>query len=313
MFDAKPDSMPLAFGKLHLSVLLAGFTGVFGKLISLNEGLLVWYRLLITALLFGALLALGRRLPRVSLRDALRIGGVGVLLGLHWVFFYGSIKASNVSVGVVSFSTVGFFTALMEPLFDRRRISLREMAFSLLTVAGVALIFHFDTRYRAGIAMGLVGAILAALFTIVNKRVGRDRHASTMLWYEMIGGFLGLSCLLPFYLPALSIPFALPDGRDFAFLLMLSLFCTIGLYILQIQALQSISAFTVNLTYNLEPVYSILLAMLIFNEARQLNAAFYGGLGLIILSVALQTLSIMRRNRAALRLPGAARGPRAVS
>ena len=106
MFDAKPDSMPLAFGKLHLSVLLAGFTGVFGKLISLNEGLLVWYRLLITALLFGALLALGRRLPRVSLRDALRIGGVGVLLGLHWVFFYGSIKASNVSVGVVSFSTV---------------------------------------------------------------------------------------------------------------------------------------------------------------------------------------------------------------
>lgn len=306
MFDDKPDSMPLAFGKLHLSILLAGFTGVFGKLISLNEGLLVWYRLLLTSLLFGALLALGRRVPRVSGRDLIRIGGVGVLLALHWVFFYGSIKASNVSVGVVSFSTVGFFTALLEPIIDRRRVSPREMAYSLLTVAGVALIFHFDTRFRTGIAMGLVGAALAALFTIVNKRLGRGRHASTMLWYEMIGGFVGLSCLLPFYLRALSVPFALPDGRDLVCLLTLSLFCTIGLYILQIQALQSISAFTVNLAYNLEPVYSILLAMAIFGEARHLGAAFYGGLGLITLSVALQTLGVVRRNRAALCRPGAA-------
>ncbi|MCH5277344.1 MAG: DMT family transporter [Desulfovibrionaceae bacterium] len=306
MFDSTSDSLPLAFGKLHLSVLLAGFTGIFGKLISLNEGLLVWYRLLITTLVFGIMLGLGGRMPKLSFRDALRMGGVGALLALHWVFFYGSIKASNVSVGVVSFSTVGFFTAVLEPLADGRRISPREIAFSLLTVAGVGLIFHFDTRYRAGISLGIVGAVLAALFTIANKRVARGHQAPAVLWYELIGGFLGLSCFLPFYLPALSVSFSLPEGRDFLCLFMLSLFCTIGLYILQIQALQSISAFTVNLTYNLEPVYSIVLAMLFFGEARQLNAAFYAGLGLIVLSVALQTLSAMRRNRAALRLPGAA-------
>lgn len=300
-------SMRSAFLKLHASVLLAGFTGVFGKLITLNEGLLVWYRLLFTSVLFVLLLRLGRRLHAVPLREMAKIGGVGALLALHWVFFYGSIKASNVSVGVVCFSTVGFFTALLEPLFYRRRVSVRELLFSLLTVAGVALIFHFDTRYRTGIVMGAIGAALAALFTIVNKLVGRRHPASTMLVYEMIGGFIGLSCLLPFYLPALSVPFALPDGRDLIFLLMLSLFCTIGLYILQIQALQTISAFTVNLTYNLEPVYSIVLAMFIFNEAQQLNAAFYGGLGLIILSVALQSWAIVRESRAALRRPGAAR------
>ena len=306
MFDATSDSLPLAFGKLHLSVLLAGFTGVFGKLISLNEGLLVWYRLLITTLVFGVMLGLSGRMPKISFRDALRMGGVGALLALHWVFFYGSIKASNVSVGVVCVSTVGFFTAVMEPLVDRRRVSLLEIAFSLLTVAGVGLIFHFDTRYRAGIALGIVSAVLGALFTIINKRVARSRQAPTVLWHELVGGFLGLSCFLPFYLPALSVPFALPDGPDFLYLLMLSLFCTIGLYILQIQALQRISAFTVNLAYNLEPVYSIVLAMLFLGEARQLNAAFYAGLGLIVLSVALQTLSAMRRNRAAMHLPGAA-------
>lgn len=304
MPDEKTDSMRAAFIKLHLSVLLAGFTGVFGKLISLNEGLLVWYRLLITSVLFVIILGVGRRLRAVPCRELLKIGRAGFLLGLHWVFFYGSIKASNVSVGVVCFSTVGFFTALLEPLFERCRVSGRELLFSLLTVAGVALIFHFDTRYRAGIVMGAIGAALAALFTIANKRVGRSHPASIVLVYEMIGGFVSLSCMLPLYLHFVSVPFALPGGRDILYLLMLSLFCTIGLYILQIQALRRISAFTVNLTYNLEPVYSILLAMVIFHEAQEWNAAFYGGLGLIIASVALQTWSIMRENKAALTRPG---------
>ena len=142
-----------AFFKLHLSVLLAGFTGVFGKLITLNEGLLVWYRLLLTSLMLFVFLRFSGRQQKTALRDAGAAGGTGLLLALHWVCFYGSIKASNVSVGVVCFSTVGFFTALFEPLFNRRRISAREMLFSLITIAGVGLIFHFDARYRLGIAV----------------------------------------------------------------------------------------------------------------------------------------------------------------
>ena len=135
-----------AFLKLHLSVVLAGFTGVFGKLITLNEGLLVWYRLLLTSLMLFVFLRFSGGPEKSAPRHALAAGATGLLLALHWVCFYGSIKASNVSVGVVCFSTVGFFTALFEPLLCRRRVSAREMLFSLITIAGVGLIFHFDVR-----------------------------------------------------------------------------------------------------------------------------------------------------------------------
>ena len=135
-------------------------------------------------------------------------------------------------------------------------------------------------------------AYLAALFTITNKKVAAGHDASTMLLYEMSGGFVGLSCLLPFYLRYFPVETIFPDVSDLIYLILLASVCTIGLYLLQIQVLKVVSAFTVNLTYNLEPVYSIILAMLFFHEARELNGAFYIGLGLIVLSVLLQTFAV---------------------
>ena len=284
--------MKEAFIKLHVSIILAGATGIFGKLITLNEGLLVWYRMMFATLLFSIILYFKKELHKIAFGDTLKIGGVGLLLGFHWVFFYGSIKASNVSIGVVCFSLTGFFTAFLEPLIYRRRISIREILFSLLTLFGIILIFHFDTRYRLGICLGAISSALAALFTITNKKIGSNHATSTLLLYEMAGGFIGLSCLLPLYLSYFPVPTILPDLSDFINLLLLASICTIGLYILQIQVLKTISAFTVNLSYNLEPVYSILLAMLLFNEAKELNISFYIGLSIIILSVILQTGSV---------------------
>ena len=278
-----------AFIKLHISILLAGFTGLFGKLISLNEGLLVWYRMMFAALLLFIILAVSKKLVAISWQEQLKIAGTGFLLGLHWVFFYGSIKIANVSVGVVCFSLVGFFTALLEPLIIRRRFRMKELLFSLITVAGIILIFQFDMRYRTGIIIGIISSALAALFTITNKKVGVRHPSRMMLLYEMAGGFIGLSILLPFYLYFFPVSTILPDRTDFLYLLLLALVCTIGLYLLQIQVLKTISAFTVNLSYNLEPVYSIILAMLFFGEAKELNTAFYIGLGLICISVLLQT------------------------
>ena len=275
-------NMKEAFFKLHLSVLLAGATGIFGRLISLNEGLLVWYRMLLAGLLFALLSAVRRRFPRIGWKEIFKIGGIGILLGLHWVFFYGSIKASNISIGVVCFSLVSFFTAFLEPWINRHRISVKEVLFSLLTLLGIALIFHLDTRYRQGILLGITSSVLAALFTITNKKVAAGHDASTMLLYEMSGGFVGLSCLLPFYLRYFPVETIFPDVSDLIYLILLASVCTIGLYLLQIQVLKVVSAFTVNLTYNLEPVYSIILAMLFFHEARELNGAFYIGLGLIV-------------------------------
>lgn len=289
-----PRPMRQAFIKLHISIILAGFTGVFGKLISLNEALLVWNRMLFTFVVFFLILLLSNRLKKVSFRDMLKIGGTGFLLGLHWIFFYGSIKASNVSIGVVCFSLTGLFTAILEPLIGHRQISVKEILFSLVAVGGIAMIFHFDTRYRTGILFGGISAFLAAIFTITNKKVGSRYDASTMLLYEMLGGFLCITCILPFYLHYFSVSRFIPSQIDIIYLFILSFFCTIGLYLLQIQVLKNISAFTVNLSYNLEPVYSIILAMIMFNEAKELNFSFYIGLCLIVLSVLLQMYSVLR-------------------
>lgn len=201
------------------------------------------------------------------------------------------------SIGVVCFSLVGFFTAFLEPLINCHRVSFKEVVFSLLTLFGVVLIFHFDTRYRLGIGLGIISSALAALFTITNKKIGNNYSTSTMLMYEMVGGFIGLSCILPFYLRYFPVSTIVPGLLDFTYLLLLASVCTIGLYLLQIQVQKKISAFTVNLSYNLEPIYSIILAMLLFSEAKELNAAFYIGLGVIILSVILQTLSVIRSNK----------------
>lgn len=278
-----------AFIQLHLSVFLAGFTGLFGKLITLNEVDIVWYRMFFTSLI----LLVFTGLPRVGWKKFLQIAGCGALLGLHWMLFYCSIKASNVSIGVVCFALVGFFTAIFEPMIFRRRVSWAELLLSLITVAGLLCIFSFDARYRYGISIGVVSSAACALYAICNKKVSVGVRSRTMLMYQMSGGIFGVSIIIPFFLmvfPAGQDVIVIPAGSNLWWMLCHALFCTIGMYLLQIQALKQLSAFTVNLTYNLEPCYTILLAFLFFGEVRELNLSFYAGIALVILSVVLQTL-----------------------
>ena len=278
-----------AFIQLHLSVFLAGFTGLFGKLITLNEVDIVWYRMFFTSLI----LLVFTGLPRVGWKKFLQIAGCGALLGLHWMLFYCSIKASNVSIGVVCFALVGFFTAIFEPMIFRRRVSWAELLLSLITVAGLLCIFSFDARYRYGISIGVVSSAACALYAICNKKVSVGVRSRTMLMYQMSGGIFGVSIIIPFYLmvfPAGQDVIVIPAGSNLWWMLCHARFCTIGMYLLQIQALKQLSAFTVNLTYNLEPCYTILLAFLFFGEVRELNLSFYAGIALVILSVVLQTL-----------------------
>ena len=277
-----------AFWQLHISVMLAGFTGLFGKLITLNEVDIVWYRMLFTSLI----LMVFTGLPRVGWKKFLQIAGCGSLLGLHWMLFYSSIKASNVSIGVVCFALVGFFTAIFEPIVFHRKVSWAELLLSLITVAGLLCIFSFDARYRYGIAIGVVSSAVCALYAIFNKKVSVGVRSRTMLMYQMSGGIVGASLIIPLYLmvfPSQQPVVVIPEGSNLWWMLCHALFCTIGMYLLQIQALKQLSAFTVNLTYNLEPCYTILLAFLFFGEARELNLSFYVGISLVILSVLLQT------------------------
>jgi drug/metabolite transporter (DMT)-like permease len=262
----------------------------------------VWWRMAAAALIMWVYLRFSKTqgiasLQRYKFRDILQMGGVGMLLCLHWVFFYASIKASNVSIGVVCFSLVGFFTALFEPIINKHRFSGREFLFSLLTILGIYLIFQFDARYRLGIALGVVSSALYALFAIANQRVGKHYEAKNMLLWEMVGGLIGLTCLTPIYNHFTPVGRLYPVGMDYPYLAFMVVVCTIGLCLLQIIVLQKIPAFTVNLTYNLEPVYSIILSMFIFSEYKELNFSFCIGIALIIISVILQTLSEVKKHK----------------
>jgi len=274
--------------QLHLSVFLAGFTGILGKLITLNEGLLVWYRLIFTVITLYIIFRWKGMLTKLTFKQIVPIGLTGIVVALHWLFFYGSIKYSNVSIGVVCFSLTSLFTAVLDPLINRYRLDKIELLLSAITLFGILLIFHFDSQYRTGIILGIFSALFAALFTIFNKRLIQKYDTPSITFYELATGLLMLSLVLPFYLHVFPQPFHLPSTTDLIYLLALSWFCTVWMYMLSMNALTKISPFTVNLTFNLEPVYSIILAFVIFHENTELNLAFYGGLGCILLSVVLQ-------------------------
>jgi drug/metabolite transporter (DMT)-like permease len=290
--------MRKTFLLLHLAVLLAGFTGIFGKLIALNEMLLVWYRVLLTTIFMSAFFLVSKKFIQYKKTNVLTLLASGMLPGLHWIFFYGSIKYSNVSIGVVCFCLTGFFTALLSPLINNKKLSIVEFLLSALMLAGIGLIFHFDTSYRFGILLGIVSASFAALFTIANERLVKKYDSKMIIYYQMIGATIGIGLLLAVWLPFFPLQKLFPDAGDMVYLLMLSLFCTIGMYLIIIEVLKKISAFTVNLSFNLEPVYSIILAMIIFHENKVLTISFYAGVFLIMLSVVLQMVFVRRQLRA---------------
>lgn len=289
--------MRKAFFQLHTAVFLAGFTGILGRLITLNEALLVWYRLLITAVSLWVLFFFQKKLQRISRAGLLRITGVGAVVALHWVTFYGSIKYSNVSVALVCFSAIGFFTAVLEPLITRNRFNKVELLLGLLVMAGIYLIFRFDPQFKTGIILGIISALLASLFPIFNRLLVQEFTPETVTLYQLSGGFLCLTILLPVYLYYFPTTHLTPSLTDTGWLLVLSWFCTVLAFNLSMNALKKISAFTVNLTYNLEPLYGIALAFLIYREDKLLSGSFYIGLMLIVLSVFLHTWIVWKNSR----------------
>ena len=291
--------MKHSYLRLHVSILLAGATGLFGKFISISELPLVFYRVVFSAMFLALVMGLGHRLHRLPGRQLAAILGCGVLLSVHWGCYYGSIKLANVSIGAICFALVGFFTALVEPLVNHHKPSWRELMLSLITVAGVMLIFGFDTRYRVGIAVGCLSSLLYSFYSVLSKKVQAvtGRASSTMLFYELVGGGVVLAVALFIFSQCRPEADVIPSAHDFWALLIFAAVFTIAPFLLQLQALRSISAFTVSLSYNLEPIYTILLAMLIFGESRELSGAFWIGVSLILISVLIQTLLAIKAKR----------------
>lgn len=289
--------MKQALVKLHIAVFLAGFTGILGALIVLNEGLLVWYRIMITVVTLLVWLGWKKKITKISPASVWKLLGIGTIIALHWVCFYGSIKMANVSIGLICFASVGLFTALLEPLIMRKKFSWTELGLGMISLLGIYLIFHFDTRYRAGILTGIAAALLAALFSVLNKKHVKIAAPQTMMLYELSGGLLLLTLLMPLYLHFFPTDYIFPSLADWGWLLVLSWLCTVLAMDLMLQSLQKVSAFTQNLSFNLEPVYGILLAFILFKENEHLDNSFYAGFALIGLSVVLQMLRVTHKKQ----------------
>lgn len=273
---------------MHLAVLLYGLTGILGREISLQGMPLVWYRMGFTAIslcLFPAVFRHIRQMPRSLI---LQFAGIGVLMAIHWVTFFESIKLSNVTVGLSALSTTAFFTSLIEPVVFRKQISWIEVILGLLVIAGLFMIFQFGgTEMYAGILVGLFSALIVASASVWNKSVvARSSNVYSMVLLEFGAGLLFLTILMPVYWQSSYATGSLiPDWYDLFLLMVLALLCTTLAYSLNMRALKKLTAFASNLLINLEPIYAIVLAAIFYQEYKELHPGFYGGTCLIILAV----------------------------
>ena len=289
--------MKKAFFQLHAAIFLAGFTGVLGRLITLNEALLVWYRMMFAAATLFVIYFFSKKIVRLSLQSASHLFGIGGIIALHWVFFYGSIKYANVSVSLICFSAIGFFSAVLDPILSKRKFVGVELLLGLMVVLGISLMFHFDPQFRIGIIFGMISSLLAAVFPILNKKMMQLYDPGTITLYEMTGGFTILTLILPVYLYFSPVASMIPGVSDLGWLLILSLFCTVLAFNLSVRSLSKISPFTVNLSFNLEPVYGIALAFLIYKEYKEVGISFYIGIAIIFLTVVLQTVRVFLQSK----------------
>jgi drug/metabolite transporter (DMT)-like permease len=286
--------MRKAFLQLHTAVFLAGFTGVLGRLITLNEVVLVWYRMMITSIVLWIIFLFRKKETTPTRKQIIQAASIGLLLALHWTSFYAGIKISNVSTALVCLSSMGFFTAILEPVLLKKPFDLIEILLGLLVIAGISIVFHFDPQYKAGIIISLISAFLASVFPILNRQLIQNMEPETATRWQLSGGFLFICLLMPVYLHFVPQTRLIPSLSDWLWLLVLAIVCTVIGYGLFMKALRKISAFTVNLTYNLEPIYGIGMAFLIYREDKSVSPGFYYGFTLILAAVILQTIRLRK-------------------
>ncbi len=281
-----PDTRK-ALLQIHFCVLLWGVTAILGKLITLPALPLVWWRMLLVVAMLALLPRVWRGLSALTPRLALGYCGVGVLVALHWLTFYGAVKLANASVAATCIALAPVFTAIVEPWIARRPFQLRELAFGIAVLPGVALVVGgVPEGMRLGVVVGALSALLVALFGSFNKRLVSHADPFTVTALELGAGTVALTLLaplLPFLLPALASDlWVVPSLHDGMLLVALSGLCTLLPFVLALVALRHLSAYTVQLVTNLEPVYAIVLAMLFLGEQRELTPLFYLGVAIIL-------------------------------
>lgn len=281
---------------LHLLVFIAGFTAILGELITITAIPLVWYRMVIAFVLMFTYIKLAKVRLRISAKSILRLSLAGILVALHWITFFGSIDEANISIALTMFSTGAFFASFIEPLIYKRRVIWYEILFGLIIIGGVFVITQSEFRYINGIILGICSAFLSSLFAVLNGSFLKQHTATVISFYEFLSGVAFISIFLLFSNKGFSKDFFSVSSLDLFYLFILASICTAYAFIASVYVMKQISPYTVVLTYNLEPVYGIILALILFPDKEKMSPNFYYGASIILSVVLLNGILKNRRN-----------------
>ena len=272
---------------LHFIVFIWGFSAIIGLMISLPSVEVVFFRTAISALgLLILLLILKRNLQVQNVRVLLIYLGVGMLIAAHWITFFLSARMSNISVCLAGFATCALWTSFIEPLAYRTKMKSFEVGLSLIAFLGIGIIFGFDRSQTEAMLVSMLSALIAAIFSVINAKIIKDKDPVQLSFYEMLGACLSILIFVPFYESRTNTQFQFfPSTEDWLLLSILAIVCTVYAWTVSIEIMKRLSAFSVNLIVNLEPIYGIALALLIFGESEYMNSWFYLGMLLVLASV----------------------------
>ena len=280
--------------KLHFIVFIWGFTSILGALISLDALALVWYRMVFALIMMYGYIFLKKIPLKIPSKKFIGFLIAGFIIAIHWFTFFRAIKVSNISVTLACLSSGAFFVSLLQPLVTKKRLVWYEVVFGLVVIAGLYIIFKVETNYVEGILLALTSALFSAIFSIVNEKYAKEYSAIVITFYELLGGVLFFTCFLLFN-NSFNADFFIFQWKDLFYLLILSSFCTAYAFVSSVRIMKYLSAYTVMLTINLEPVYGIILAVLIFKEKEKMSSDFYIGAIVILVIVLLNTI-IKKKN-----------------
>ncbi len=273
---------------LHFLVLIWGFTAILGLLISIPPVEVVFYRTLIAAAGLGVLLFINKLPFSIGRGGVIKILLTGVLIAGHWILFFGAARVSNASVCLAGMATTSFWTSILEPIALKKKVKWFEVFLGLVVIAGLYVIFRFEFDHALGLAMALASALLAALFTVINASFAKEYHHYQVTFYEMLGACVSIFLFFPLYKLTIAEGHILHLSlslSDLLYLSLLAIVCTVYAYSASIGLMKKMTAFSINLTVNLEPVYGIILAVIIFGDKEKMHPGFYAGAAVILLSV----------------------------
>ncbi len=272
---------------LHFLVFIAGFTAILGELITINAIPLVWFRMLIALSLMVIYVAVFKIKIRANTRAIIGFSIAGIIIALHWITFFGAIDVSNISITLAMFSTGAFFASFIEPIIYKRKIIWYEIFFGILVIIGVFIITQSEVKYFMGIVLGILSAFLSSLFAVLNGKFLQKHTATTITFYEFISGVLFVTLFIMIFGEGFSTDFFKLPNSDYVYLFILASICTAYAFIASVYVMKYISPYSVVLAYNLEPIYGIVLALILFPDTEKMGTNFYYGAAIILFAVLL--------------------------